>query len=161
MQQEDYDMKLQNMTDDGIRQGIYSPTVDTTLSNLKKFQDFLHRNFKGKCDRYDDMRPISNQPGKIYATAKTHKFDLLENITIKISSFVQQFVNYFLTYLQCWKDTIRLLENLKPFYQNEYKINDAQSFASHIKEQPPLNEDEECLTRCGFLIHYYSCARND
>ena len=32
---------------------------------------------------------------------------------------------------------------------------------AHIKEQPPLNEDEECLTRCGFLIHYYSCARND
>ena len=92
MQREDYDMKLQNMIDDGIRQGIYSPTVDTTLSNLKKFQDFLHRNFKGKCNRYEAMRPISNLPVKIYATAKTHKFDLLENITIKISSFVQQFV---------------------------------------------------------------------
>ena len=29
------------------------------------------------------MRPISKQPGKIYATAKGHKFDSLENITIK------------------------------------------------------------------------------
>ena len=46
MQREDYDMKLQNMIDDGIRQGIYSPTVDTTLSESKKIQNFLHRNFK-------------------------------------------------------------------------------------------------------------------
>ena len=42
MQQENYDMKHQNMIDDGIRQGIYSPNVNTTLSDLKKFQDFLH-----------------------------------------------------------------------------------------------------------------------
>ena len=46
MQREDYDMKLQNMIDDGIIQGIYSPTVDTTLSESKKIQNFLHRNFK-------------------------------------------------------------------------------------------------------------------
>ena len=29
------------------------PTVDATLSDLKKFQDFLRRNFKGKYDRYE------------------------------------------------------------------------------------------------------------
>ena len=28
-----------------------------------------------------------------------------------------------------------------------------QSFASQIKEQPPLDEDEEFITRCGFHIH--------
>ena len=71
MQRKDYDVRLKNMIDDGIRQGIYSPTVDATLSDLKKFQDFLRRNFKGKYDRYEDMRPRSNQFGKIYATAKT------------------------------------------------------------------------------------------
>ena len=43
MQREDYDMKLQNMIDDGIRQGIYSPTVDKTLSESKKFQNFFLR----------------------------------------------------------------------------------------------------------------------
>ena len=58
MQREDYDMKLQNMVDDGIRQGIYSPSVHTTLSDSKKFQDFLRRNFKGKYNKYEDMRPI-------------------------------------------------------------------------------------------------------
>ena len=30
-------MKPQNITDDGIRQGIYSPTVDITLSGMTKF----------------------------------------------------------------------------------------------------------------------------
>ena len=29
------------MVDDGIRQGVYSPTVDTTLSDLKKSQIFF------------------------------------------------------------------------------------------------------------------------
>ena len=59
-----------NMIDDRIRKGIWTQTVDTTLSDLKKFHNFLHWNFKGKHGRYRDMRPVSNQPGKIYATAK-------------------------------------------------------------------------------------------
>ena len=66
---------------------FYSPTIDTTLSDMKKYQDFLHWNLKGKYDRYKDMRPISNQPSKIYATAKTHKFDSLENTTIQNLKF--------------------------------------------------------------------------
>ena len=32
-------------------------------------------------DRCEDMRPISNQPGKMYATVKSHKLDPLENMT--------------------------------------------------------------------------------
>ena len=86
-QRDDYDMKLQNIIDDGIRKGIYSPTIDTTLSDLKKFQDFLCRSFKGKYDRYVDMRPVSNQPCKTYATAKTRKFGSLEDITIQNLKF--------------------------------------------------------------------------
>ena len=46
MQREDYDMKLQNMIDDGIRQGVYSPTVDTTLSDLKKNSGFFSLKFQ-------------------------------------------------------------------------------------------------------------------
>ena len=57
---------------------LFSATGDTTLTGLKEFQDFLRQNFKGKYDRYEDMRAVSNQPGKIYATTKTHKFDSLE-----------------------------------------------------------------------------------
>ena len=47
----DYDKKLQGMIDEGIPNGTYAPTVDTILNDLKKFQDFLRRNFKGKFDR--------------------------------------------------------------------------------------------------------------
>ena len=92
MQREGFDMKLQSMINDGVRQVIFSPTGDTTLTSLKEFQDFLRQNFKGKYDRYEDMRAVSNQPGKIYATAKTHKFDSLVDIAIsqfKVLSFVQ------------------------------------------------------------------------
>ena len=34
-------MKPQNITDDGIRQGIYSPTVDITLSDMTKLILFV------------------------------------------------------------------------------------------------------------------------
>ena len=56
----DYDKKLQGMIDEGITNGTYAPTADTILNDLKKFQDFLCRNFKGKFDRYKDMTPVSN-----------------------------------------------------------------------------------------------------
>ena len=83
----DCDKKLQGMIDEGITNGTYAPTVDTTLNNLKKFQDFLHHNFKDKFDCYKDMRPISNQPGRLYATAETHKFSSLDEITIEKLKF--------------------------------------------------------------------------
>ena len=116
IQREDYDVKLQNMIDDGISQGIYSSTVDTTLSDLKKFQDFLRRNFKGKYDRYEDMRLISNQPGKIYPTVETHKFDSLENITIQNLKF-RPIISQIGTYT--YNAAKVLSDYLKPLCQNE------------------------------------------
>ena len=41
MQKDDYNQKLQQMIDEGIRNGIYTPTEDNTLNDLRKFQDFL------------------------------------------------------------------------------------------------------------------------
>ena len=55
------DYRLQQMIDEGIRNGIYTPTEDNTLNDLRKFQDFLRRNFKDKFARYEDMRPVTNQ----------------------------------------------------------------------------------------------------
>ena len=62
------------MIDEGIKNGIFTPTEDNTLNDLRKFQDLLQRNFKDKFTIYEDMIPVSNQPGRIYTTAKTHKF---------------------------------------------------------------------------------------
>ena len=81
MQKGDYNHKLQQMIDVGIKNGICT-TEDNTLNDLRKFQDFLRRNFKDKFARYEDMRPVSNQPGRIYATAKTHKFNSLDEINV-------------------------------------------------------------------------------
>ena len=32
-------------------------------------------------EHYKDMQPDSNQPARLYGTAKTHKFETLEDIT--------------------------------------------------------------------------------
>ena len=45
---EDYNDKLEAMLNDGISKGIYAHTENTTLRDLKLFQDFLRRNFKDK-----------------------------------------------------------------------------------------------------------------
>ena len=60
MKKEDYYKKLQEMIDDGIAKGIYTPTKDTTLSDLNNFQSFLRRNFKDKYAKYEEMRPMSS-----------------------------------------------------------------------------------------------------
>ena len=66
-----YIRNVNNIIEEGIEQGEYIETEDTTQSNLKHFQDFLYRHFK-KSEHYDQMRPISNQPSRFFATAKTH-----------------------------------------------------------------------------------------
>ena len=81
LKRSDYYKKLQSIIDEGTTNGAYAPTTDTILSDLKNVQDFLRRNFKDKFIHYEDMRPVSNQPGRLYATAKTHKFNSLDEIT--------------------------------------------------------------------------------
>ena len=65
MKRSDYDKKLQSMIDKGITNGTYAPNTNSALSDFKKIQDFLHHNFKDKFTHYKDMRPISNQPGRL------------------------------------------------------------------------------------------------
>ena len=49
--------------------------------DLNCFQGFLYRNFKdNKC--YVNMHPVSNQPVRIFATAKTHIFNTKEEINV-------------------------------------------------------------------------------
>ena len=44
MNRSDYIEKIEVIIDDGIRKGIYEVTTDSTLQDLKRFQDFLYRN---------------------------------------------------------------------------------------------------------------------
>ena len=76
----DYIEKLENMVKEGIDKGTYTLTQDNTIKDLNNFKPFLKRNFKG----YDklDMLPTPNQPARIYASAKTHKFSSVDNVNI-------------------------------------------------------------------------------
>ena len=81
MKKSDYVTKLDAMIDDGIMKSTYVETTDNTLKELLRFQDFLYRNFHNyEC--YKDMKPDSNQSAHFYGTAKIHKFEFLEDITI-------------------------------------------------------------------------------
>ena len=46
MDSKKYYEKLAAMVNKGIKNFIYKETTDTTLHDLKLFQDFLYRNFK-------------------------------------------------------------------------------------------------------------------
>ena len=46
-----YYEKLENMVNEGIKNGIYKETTYTTLHDLKLFQDFLYHNFKDYKDK--------------------------------------------------------------------------------------------------------------
>ena len=89
------------------------------------------------------MRRASHEPGKLNATAKTHKFNSLDDITVdnlKFRPIIPQIETY--TY-----SASRVIpQYLKPLCENEYKINDAQKFASMIKNQTPLSSDEELVS---------------
>ena len=143
MAREDYNDKLEAMLNDGINKGIYAGTEDTILRDLKLLQDFLRRNFKDKYNKYEEMRPASHEPRKLYTTAKTHKLNLLDDITVdnlKLRPIISQMGTY--TY-----NASRVISQyLKPLCENKYKINDIQTFASMIKNQTLLSSDEEYVS---------------
>ena len=143
MNRADYLAKMQQMLDTGIDDGIYTPANDTTLSDLKKFSSFLYRNFK-KCELYDRMTTSSNQPGQLYGIAKTHKFADLSEITVDSLKF-RPIISQVGT---CTYNAAQVIsEYLKPLVNdNIFILNNTQDFASIIKDQPPLNADEEYVS---------------
>ena len=58
LKRSDYDEKLQSIIKNGVTDGTYSPTADTTLSDLKKFQDIWHCNSKDKSTCSKHMRTV-------------------------------------------------------------------------------------------------------
>ena len=81
-----YYEKLEQLISEGIINGVCTETVDTTISDLRRFQDFLDRNFKNFKD-YDKIKPTSNHLACLYASAKKHKFNEINNLNIKICIF--------------------------------------------------------------------------
>ena len=128
------------MIEEGVKKGTYKKTEDVALQDLKKIQDFLYKNF---CtyEHYKSMYPHGNQPAKFYGTAKTHKFNNIQEIKEKLKSC--PIIGQTRTYSYNGAQVIS--QYLKPLCKNEFTINDTQSFSGGIKNIPPLQEDEECL----------------
>ena len=81
MKKSDDVTKLDALIDDGIIKSAYVETSGNTLKELRRFQGFLYRSFHNY-ERYKDMQPDSNQPARLYGTAKTHTFGTLEDIVV-------------------------------------------------------------------------------
>ena len=86
------------------------------------------------------MSPKFNQPGRLYATAKTRKFNDLDEVTVEKLKF-RRMVDQTGTGTYNAAKVIR--EYLKPLGFNEYKINDCLKLPDMIKALPPLQKNEE------------------
>ena len=86
MDSEKYYEKLETMINEVIKNGIYKKTTDATLHDLKLFQDLLCRNFKHYKD-YEKVRPVCNCPARLYASAKSHKFDDINDVNLNQLKF--------------------------------------------------------------------------
>ena len=139
MKKSDYVTKLDTMIDDGIRKGTNVETTDNTLKELSRFQDFLYRNFHNY-QRYKDMEPDTNHPARLYGTAKTHKFETLEDITVANLKF-RPIIDQTGTFTHNAAKVIS--DYLRPLCKNEYSINDTQKSPSMLSSNPPSQDDEE------------------
>ena len=80
MNREDYVKKVDDLINDGVNQGVYAFTEDKTHEDLHNFRTFIY-NF-GKCAFYDALWSNKSQPGRLFCTAKTRKFNDLKLILI-------------------------------------------------------------------------------
>ena len=130
------------MVKEGIKNGIYKESTDTTSHDLKLFQDFLYRNFKDYKD-YEKIRPVSNHPARLYASAKTHKFDKINDVNLdqlKFPPIMDQTGTY--TY-----NPAQVISNyLKPLCTNDYRIKDTLQFPHFLKDLSPLRDDEKYVS---------------
>ena len=134
--------KLETMVNEDIKNGIYKKTTDTTLHDLKLFQDFLWGKFKDYKD-YKKMRPISNRPARLYVSAKAHKFNNINDVNLdqlKFRSFMDQTETYAYNAVQV------IFHYLKPFCINGYNMKDNLQFTQLLKDLPPLKDDEEYVS---------------
>ena len=125
----DYVNKVNARTSEGISKGKYVQTVNNTHNDLKHFQDSLYRHFY-KTKYYDGMRPVSNQPARFFATAKTHKFDTIEDINVKdlnLRPIIVQTGTYIYNALKV------VAQFLKPLARNEFTISDTLAFPELLK----------------------------
>ena len=139
----DYIGKMSMMLEEGLENGVCEKSQDTTLNDLSRFQSFLYRHFKDH-ELYDKMRPVSNQPGQMYGTAKTHKFGSPDEVDLdhlKFRPIISQVGTY------TYRASQVIGDYLKPLIEhNDYIIKNTQEFATMIKSEPPLLSNQEYVS---------------
>ena len=141
MNKTDYVNKMNEMIDAGITEGTYEESLDTTLEDLNQFRDFLYRNFKDH-PKYKKMFPASHRPARMYGTAKTHKFNNYEDITVenlKLRPIMDQ------SGTMIYNTSQIIAEYIRPLNNSKYIIDDTLKFPSILSENK-LKEDEEDIS---------------
>ena len=85
---------------------------------LNSSKVFMYRNFRSHRN-YRQMTPSSNQPVRLYGTAKTHKFNSTKGMTrdnLKFRQIIDQ------TGIYTYKTARIIGEYLRPLSRNEYTI---------------------------------------
>ena len=138
MNKKDYILKVDNMINEGIQQGKYEWTNDKTHEVMEKFQHFVYRSLKND-PKDSDMTPVSNQPARFSAIAKSHKFDvhfLINLDDLKFRPIIDQSNTY------SYNAANKVSDYLQPLAHNDYVIKDILTFAEIIKKDV-LNRKEE------------------
>ena len=141
MNKVDYVTKMNQMIEKGLEDGTYVESEDTTLEDLAHFKNFLYRNFKDH-PKYQKMLPKSHQPARMYGSAKTHKFESYDQITVenlKLRPIMDQSGTMVYTAAQIIADYIR------PLNDSKYIIKDTLTFPNILAEMQ-LQEDEEDIS---------------
>ena len=137
MNKTDYQNKVQKMVNNGISEGKYVHTEYTIIKDLSSFQSFLLHHFQDH-PQHKDMRPSNNQPARLFATAKTHKFRNIKDANLKelkLRPIIDQTG-------MCYYHAGKVIANyLKPLAENGYIINDTQRFRIMLNNLPPLNDE--------------------
>ena len=114
-----------DMINDGIAERKYIKTADNTPKDLKRFQGF---------------RPKSNQPGRFFATAKTHKFDSVNDITLdklKLRPIMDQTGTYI------YNTSKVVAKYLRPLSKNKYSFDDTLIFPDLLKNAEESEDYED------------------
>lgn len=132
---------MNEMIEKGLADGTYAESEDTTIEDLKHFKDFLYRNFKDH-PKYKKILPTSHRPARMYGTAKTHKFDNYDEITVenlKLRPIVDQCGTMVYTAAQV------MAEYIRPLNDSQYIIKNTLEFPQVLAENP-LKDDEEDIS---------------
>ena len=86
------------------------------------------------------MCPRANQPGRFFATAKTHTFEPISDITLeqlKLCPIIDQTGTYI------YKASKVVAKYLGPLAENDYTIRDTLSFPDLLKSAPSDDNYED------------------